>query len=346
MLFLGLCGGWIASCGDDSDRACVPQETRICAGIGRCEGVEVCLPDGSGYDGVCDCSGPPRDGTGGTSNEPEPLTPLVGRACAADADCGEGLTCFTSASNEFLGGGPGNGYCTLNCTADSECSSVDRQSQCVLFGVDPTGLCLRTCLSRDPTSLQENKCLGRRDVVCQSEAYLQLAAFSGLRQQGWCYPQCGSNQDCPGRQCDLARGICVDTPTPGKAIGEPCAGNGECAGLYCVGLAGGESFCSAPCVLGQRLGCGDGSSGARTAGCFLPQVQGFLSSEGIGDVGFCVELCAEDADCAQAATGWSCEATPDAELRWSAVGVCDAPDLPDGGIDAGVDASSELGDAG
>jgi hypothetical protein len=350
MLCLGFCGAWIASCKDDDERACVPQETRVCAGVGRCVGVETCLPDGSGY-GECDCSGPMREGAAGTSNEPTGTTPFVGRACTDDAACGTGLTCITSTSNEFLGGGPGNGYCTLSCESDAECTSIDPQSQCVASNLDGTsGLCLRTCLSQNPRSLDENKCLGRRDVVCQSEAYLGLAMFSGSRQRGWCYPQCGSDADCPGRRCDLARGICVDTPTPGLPIGAKCAADVDCAGRLCVPLAGGESFCSAPCVFGQRLGCGDGLSGPRTAGCVAVQVAGFLSQEGIGDVGYCVELCGQSSECEQATTGnWQCEAIADIEQRFNAAGICDAPDVGDGGIDGGAndDASTpSVGDAG
>jgi hypothetical protein len=213
-----------------------------------------------------------------------------------------------------------------------------------------TGLCLRTCLSQDPTTLSENKCLGRRDVACQSEAYLGLAMYSGNRQRGWCTPQCGSDEDCPGRRCDLARGICVDTVTPGLPIGAKCAESLDCAGRLCIPLAGGESFCSAPCVFGQRLGCGDGRSGARTAGCVAAQVVGFVSTEGIGDVGFCAELCGQTSDCEQAATAnWQCEPSADILQSFSAAGVCDAPELGDGGVDGGSEDASTppvVGDAG
>src|SRR5688572_11882472 len=156
MLFLGLCGGWMASCSDDSDRACTPQETRLCAGVGRCEGVEACLPDGSGW-GECDCSGPPRpDGQGGSANEEMPLTPFVGRACTQDAQCGDGLRCLTSSANDFLGGGAPNGYCTINCEEDAQCSAIDRASACVVPVPGAAGLCLRTCRSLVQSSLADN----------------------------------------------------------------------------------------------------------------------------------------------------------------------------------------------
>jgi hypothetical protein len=211
-------------------------------------------------------------------------------------------------------------------------------------------LCIRTCLSQDPRTLSENKCLGRRDVACQSEAYLGLAMFSGNRQRGWCYPQCGSDEDCAGRRCDLARGICVDTVTEGLPIGARCEQNGECAGRLCVGLTATESYCSAPCVFGQRLGCGAGASGARVAGCYEPQLQGFLSAEGRGDVGYCRELCAEASDCVQAATrGWVCETSPVVEQFFSAPGFCGGPPPGDAGVeDGGVEDASapSVGDAG
>jgi hypothetical protein len=340
MLLLGLGSAWMASCSDDEAPTCTPNETRVCAGLARCEGVQACLSDGSGW-GECDCTAPPRegDGKGGTSGEGP--TAAVGARCAQDGDCTGGLTCIRSTSNEFLGGGPAGGYCSLNCASDVECTAIDEESECVVSAEGAAGLCLRTCLSQDPRSLAENKCLGRVDLACNSEAYLGLAPFSGSRQAGWCYPQCASDADCGSRRCDLARGLCVDTLTEGLPIGSRCTQHADCAGRLCIGLADGEAFCSAPCVFGLPIGCGYGvSAQTRGAACFLPQQQGFLSSEGRGDVGFCTQLCSENADCTQAERGWVCDETDDAVERFNRPGYCDLPDPTDGGVDGGDDAST------
>jgi hypothetical protein len=205
------------------------------------------------------------------------------------------------------------------------------------------GLCLRTCLSLDPRSLDESKCLGRIDVVCESEAYLGLTTISGLRQDGWCYPQCGSDEDCPGRSCDLARGLCVDTPTAGLPIGARCANANECAGRICLQLPDQESFCSAPCVFGQPIGCGYGiAGGPRGAACVGPRVRGFLSTEGVGDVGICAELCGEASECEQAATrGWVCNETAATQTRFRRPGNCSPPPPSDAGVDGGATDSND-----
>lgn len=338
----------MASCSEEREPTCVPNQTRLCAGVGRCQGFQTCLADSSGY-GPCDCSGPPREGGGGTSGDSGEITPLVGRSCSASAECGAGLTCFTPDSNDFLGGGPAGGYCSIGCTEDSQCTSIDPQSQCVA-GPAGGGVCIRNCLSQDPTSLAENKCLGRRDLVCQSEVYLGLADFSGLRQLGWCYPQCASDEDCGGRVCDLARGLCVDTPTTGLALGEPCTSNDECAGRICVGVAPGEAFCSAPCVFGVPIGCGYGiaPSTPRGAACFAPQVQGFLSSEGEGDIGFCAQMCSDVSECTQANRGWECRISQDLQARLNRPGVCLPPQqtvADAGAVDGGGDAAASDSDA-
>lgn len=322
----------MASCSDDEQPPCVANRTRLCACADRDrQGVQACLPNGSGW-GECNCSGAPREGGGGTSGEdPNALTPLVGRACEAAADCGAGLECFDASSNVFRGGGAPNGYCSTSCAADADCTSIDRQSQC------EEGICIRTCLSMDPTSLAENKCLGRFDVACQSPAFRDQADFTGLRQSGWCYPQCASDDDCPGRRCDPGRGVCVDSVAPGLAFGEKCGGNDECASGVCVGVAANEAFCSAQCVFGVPIGCGFGLAPEtpRGAGCFTPAVQGFLATEGQGDVGLCFELCAEASECAQ--PGWRCVTSDATQARLNRPGICLPPPPPDAGVDGGSD---------
>jgi hypothetical protein len=345
LLGLSLSAAWIASCNDDSNnRACVPGETRLCADVGRCEGSQKCLPDGSGY-GECDCTGPLRQPS--TDVPSNAITPLVGRRCDADADCGEGLRCYTADSNDLFGGGPAGGYCSIPCTGDNACTAIDPQAQCV--GIQGTqSVCLRTCRSHDPTSLAENKCLTRSDVVCQSEVALGQAMFTGARQIGWCFPQCGSNEDCPaGRVCDLGRGLCTTTARAGQAIGTRCETGGvDCAGSLCIlrvqnaDPALTEQFCSAPCVVGQPVGCGYGpSSPKREAGCLSARFGGILSREGIGDTGFCTELCDVDADCEQASTrGWVCVESDGARERFGRAGICDP--APPGDAGAGGDAGS------
>jgi hypothetical protein len=345
LFFISVAAGWIASCGTDTSRFCTPNTTLLCTCPGRFEGVQTCSASGSEY-GTCDCSGPLRQGEGGAPNAGL-LSALVGRSCTESSQCGAGLTCLTSTSNDFFGAGPANGYCTAGCTADAECASIDPQAVCV--GADATqagggGLCARTCLSQDPRTALENKCLGRRDVVCQSEAYLGSAAFTGNRQDGLCLPQCGSDEDCGTRRCDLARGLCTDTVATGAAIGAACTQNSDCAGNACVQI-GGQTFCSAPCVFGQPVGCGSGvSSPSIEAACLRPRVTGLTGSEGRGDIGFCIELCSQTSDCEQGAGGkFECDPSDEIQRRYHRTGACDViPPAADAGADTGADAAPAL----
>jgi hypothetical protein len=275
------------------------------------------------------------------------ITPLVGRRCETDANCGEGLRCYTAASNDLFGGGPAGGYCTATCTGNAACAAIDPESECV--GIQGTqSVCVRTCLSLpgpfnpdEPVlpPLAENKCLSRSDLVCMSELALGQAMFTGTRQPGWCFPQCGSDEECPNRRCDLSRGLCVGGQATGLELGARCATAAECAGGLCIGANGdgSESFCSAPCVVGQPVGCGYGASAAvRDGGCLGPRFGGFTGDEGIGDTGFCAELCDVDADCVQAASrGWRCVVSDVNQRRFGRAGVCGPPAPADAGTDAG-----------
>jgi hypothetical protein len=329
---------WIASCSDDEEQACTTGATRLCACAGRFQGAQSCLADGSYSE--CNCTGQPRQGNGGAGGDTGSGV-FVGRGCTEDAQCGAGLECLTSDSNDFFGGGPAGGYCTSSCTDATQCTAIDPQSDCVIPPGGTSGLCVRTCQSLDPRSLAENKCLGRPDLACNSVAFLRREAFSGLRQPGWCLPQCGSDADCGGRRCDLGRGVCTDSPAVGLGFGARCVGNTDCASGMCVGVAPDEQFCSAPCVFGQTVGCGYGPTDTpREAGCLVPVVQGGLlvgGSEGLGDVGFCVELCTVGADCEQnISRSWSCQPSAPAQTRFNRPGVCFPPqDVADAGADGG-----------
>lgn len=342
------------ACKDDPQPACTPGETQLCAGVDRCEGVQSCLDDGSGFADSCDCSVPVPMDFG--QMEPEaPLTALVGRTCTEDAQCGEGLECLTSEEDTaFFGGGIANGYCSKPCTALEECTEIDGVAECVLNGSGDTGYCIRTCASRDPAPT-ESKCLGRQDLVCQSVAALGLETAGFARQRGWCYPQCNSDSDCGDRFCNLADGVCTDAPAVGKAVGERCEADGDCAGNICLGVTAEdatERLCSAPCRFSPPAavrGCGDSlNESAREVGCVVPQVQSLFGSEDEGDLGFCLELCDVDSDCSQNADfDWGCFPSPGFSSQTGRVGICLNPQSEG---DAGVgDASvpdSGTGDSG
>jgi hypothetical protein len=90
-------------------------------------------------------------------------------------------------------------------------------------------------------------------------------------------------------------------------------------------------------VFGQPVGCGYGLNAvSRDASCFVPRVRGCLASEGLGDVGLCLELCDVTADCEQGGQGsWVCAVT-EVTLARTGRGVCSlAPPALDGGLDAG-----------
>jgi hypothetical protein len=165
-------------------------------------------------------------------------------------------------------------------------------------------------------------------------------------------PQCGSDEDCGGRFCDLARGLCVSARPAGAPVGALCEANDDCLGGSCVTAdsTGLLRICTSPCVFGPPVGCGDGvSADPRNYACLSPLITGTfgIGAEGLGDVGFCVEICDVDADCAEVANGLVC--VPDERLaRLGRSGFCLTPGAPDAdagpdGGDGGLDAGS--GDA-
>ena len=286
-----------AACGDDAGGAavCAPGETQICNGAGACEGAQYCAPDGKGWSD-CNCgaqaAAPALTACNAVPGECE-VPNRLGEPCEADADCGSGWLCWAASARDFLGfqNGPAHGYCTLACSEPEDCQGVDPGAACnVAPGMD-RGMCLRSCLSKAPEP-RERKCLDRPDLVCWSLPALDLEPYSiTTRQLGLCEPACGSDDDCPGRFCDLSSGLCADRAPSGAPIGAGCVLDPDCASGKCLAPVGGAPYCSAPCRFGT-LGCGFAETATRRqAACAAPLLVEGGVGEGVGDVGTCLELC-------------------------------------------------------
>lgn len=315
-------------------RVCIPGETRACSGAAACSGAQACQADGQSF-GACDC-GPSADDAGAPdADAPHASFVQLGARCEDDSGCGAGLVCWTAGADNFYGrpGGAAGGYCTAPCEAATDCAAYDLGSGCA------GGLCMLGCFSKDARA-GEGKCLDRPELACWSIAALGIAPFDPTqRQPGICQPSCASDEDCQGRACDLALGLCVDTPLTGAAIGAPCTSADDCAGRLCQPSIDGLSQCSALCSFGT-FGCGYADNASpREAMCLVPGVfdANANASEGLGDVGLCIELCDTAADCGVAAS--ECVIEPQVRGR---SGYCVAladPGVPDAGApDAGVDA--------
>jgi hypothetical protein len=235
-------------------------------------------------------------GTGGSTQEAGTLPSdsgsqqVLGRSCASNADCG-GLTCVKPTDNLSSGFGPPNGICSLRCNSQTAC--VPYGGLCVPF--DTGGWCLEVCTpgSSVPAS---KKCHGRADEACTMVGTTSYV----------CAPSCGSDADCATRKCDTATGFCADAISAAPPIGTPCdakAAVDPCAPGYCQPLSAPDAgpavgFCTAPCRLGGLAGCGYtrnpiGASTGVVAAC----AGVYQGMDGVGDQGFCWQLCDVKSDC-------------------------------------------------
>jgi hypothetical protein len=238
-----------------------------------------------------------------------------------------------------VAGGPQDGYCSAVCRSTTECQALDGLAGCGL--IDPatgSGYCIGLCIPGAGDNAI--KCLPERSQACVPPPPTSTAPF------GACFPICQSDAGCgTGQFCDLGRsglGLCSSTPPPGGDIGDPCTeatAEADCKSGLCLTFADGAgneagSFCSANCTYGSLAGCGfaETISVPRQAVCAQSQaVDGDF-----GDIGFCFELCDTDADCAQAAAGWTCspDLTPQGQMLVGRTGLCQPPDI--GPVDAGL----------
>lgn len=212
---------------------------------------------------------------------PAPVAPSdVGKRCQLDDDCAGGLRCLTASSDDWLGGGAPNGYCSQDCFED----------QTVCGG----GVCLQTseseayCVELCDLGLPDaSKCHGREDLSCTP-----LSASDGSFL-AYCSPTCRSDADCDGRKCDLGWGNCVDELPDGAPIGAQCERDNDCQTNFCYGteLADGSqhAVCTGICTLGASAGCGFEQNIAEEPGqpICLPPISGLSA----GDLGLCQQSC-------------------------------------------------------
>ena len=243
----------------------------------------------------------------------------LGTVCTGDADCATGMVCILPTANTMLGGGPSHGYCTVECSADaSMCAPLG--GVCVdttLNTTDPpAAYCLQECMP-GMVADQSTKCQQRPDQACTT---LDDGVDTTI-DPSVCLPTCSQDTDCPSpRKCDMRFNVCVDTPTPGDPLGAHCTidttgtAAPTCAG-GCLPLGNGDgvttvaSFCTTRCVIGSLAGCNWTTGALATGGahgvCYLGQ-----TGAGVGDEGFCSQLCDTPADCSnQTDPGVMCDAT-------------------------------------
>jgi hypothetical protein len=319
---LGGVGGTADAGGPTTEGPCTEGEERECTFDQLCTGTATCGSEGTF--GACACGTSGLVGSG-----------VVGARCESDADCGSGGTCLLADSNSYLGaGGPAGGYCTFSCTITNEdpyaddCATHDAESLCGPFGPAGAMICVRACLSLDPDP-GEAKCLNRPDLMCLSQAASGGVPFNGMRELGYCKPQCGSDAECPaGRFCHTQAGICTTAQVQASPVGASCNLDTDCNGRACEDRNDENvGTCTGPCVLGSLSGCGFGHDASpRDIACLQPAVAAGRFSEGAGDTGLCRELCDVAEDCERFADGWVCsEINAGAQDFFGRPGACTPP---------------------
>lgn len=340
----------VLSCGGEQQKPlCPTPEVRSCVGPSNCEGTTTC-ERASGIWNACVCAGPPDGGgDGGTVH--------LGAGCAADVECPTGAFCLRSDSMLLFGGAPPSGTCVGTCDPQTACARFGVAAVCVETN-DPMsasssagGLCFESCAIGAGGGTGAAKCHGRERVAC---APVEGAATNA----GYCRPLCSTSGECLTGVCDPARGVCVSNAAVDRAFGLVCAATPDggapdgavdggrdanddgavggpdsddasgtemhrgCGGL-CVGLSASSDVCTRRCRFGSTGECApETSAGRRRGGCLFVTKGG-----GLGDLGYCGELCDCNADCSE--TSFVCDAFDDATLdrAFGRKGVCTPPSL-------------------
>ena len=299
----------------DPQAACPRDEYRSCTTSDGCEGLERCGGNPARWQ-ECECLDP----------EPSPEKPKLGGPCQNDGDCVKDAFCLDPDDDRLYGGGPPQGTCAATCSSSDDCDPFE-DAVCVDVTADPssepTKLCLPRCRIGAPDDPGE-KCDGRAEVACSPAEGESSVAF--------CRPLCTSHEDCPNRFCDPRYGVCRDQEIRDTTFGLLCGATDDsdggtapepttCAGP-CVQINDAPQICSRACTFGNPDECAPASGDQRRGACIYA-----LEGGGIGDLGYCGELCDCSDDCLEPT--FLCDAFADANLEgaFGRQGVCTDPSL-------------------
>jgi hypothetical protein len=337
------------SCGGEGPSSKCPLSHQGCAGDAGCAGEQLCDP-ATGEWGACLCRGGGPDG--GTDADAGG-GPRLGGECAADDECPAGAFCLRGDSHALFGGAPPTGTCVGTCDAQTGCARFGAGAVCVQTdaptggdgGVSSSGLCFEGCTVGKAGGTGTTKCHGREHNAC-------APVEGGAAGAGYCRPLCTTSGDCLTGVCDPKRSVCVASAPLEQGFGLVCAappdgGAGDggadagdagaddggadapadaaeggaappaCGGL-CVGLGASSEVCTRRCRFGSTGECATQmTAGHRRGGCLFVTKGG-----GLGDLGYCGELCDCNRDCGEGS--FVCDAFEDAALEtaFGRKGVC------------------------
>src|SRR5436190_370982 len=177
--------------------------------------------------------------SGATQSAKDAMAPpptAIGRACAADTDCGDtpSATCATSFLQfRAVDVAPG-GYCT---------------QPCITSATYPGGYCTGSCVE---------------DVECGKGGVCSPGFLGAI---GVCYLGCAHDPDCrDGYRCREVAGdqVCVPgpKPLPDHRAGAACKGDDDCGGgpMTCAsdvaGVPAPGGYCTQSCALDDDCGAG------------------------------------------------------------------------------------------
>ena len=209
--------------------------------------------------------------------------PTVGDPCKADSDCSA-----VAAGARCLGEAQGfpNGYCSLDCAADS--SACGEGKSCAALSEATPPVCLAGC---------------SKSSDCRDGAQCY---------EGACQPRCKQDSDCRSEGHSCQEGTCAERP--GKKPGETCAVDTDCQYQACSG-----GRCALACqretACGAGLTCALDRDANKVRGTCIDQrasagktpliscLDDAQCKQGSCVMGVCLLMCQDARDCKAASDG-------------------------------------------